>query len=87
MQFELTKQYLAKLRKAINDTNTIFLSQEMKKLHEADIADVLDELSMDDAKYLYDFIEEGKAADVMVELEDDVREKFLAALSSKEIAD
>ena len=73
MQFELTKQYLADLRKAIEDSKTEFLSQEMEKLHEADIADILDEVTMDEAKYLYSFIEEEKAADVMVELEDDLR--------------
>lgn len=87
MQFELTKKYLADLRIAIEGSNTTFLSQEMEKLHEADIADILDELNMSEAKFLFSFIEEEKAADVMVELEDDVREKFLAALSSKEIAD
>jgi len=87
MQFELTKQYFTILRQAIEEANTTFLSQEMEKLHEADIADILDELSMNEAKYLFRFIDEEKAAEVMVELEDDVREKFLAALSSKEIAD
>ena len=56
-------------------------------MHPADIAEVLDELSTRKGKYLFELIEEEKAADVLVELEDDVRDKFLKTLSSEEIAD
>ncbi|MBL4657464.1 MAG: magnesium transporter, partial [Flavobacteriales bacterium] len=87
MQFELTKAYLNALGNAIESSNDEFLKVELEKLHPADIAEVLDELSTLKGKYLFELIEEEKAADVLVELEDDVRDKFLKTFSSEEIAD
>ena len=87
MQFELTKDYLASLKEAIESSNKEFLEAELAKLHAADIAEILDELSTKKAKHLFELIEEEKSADVLVELEDDVREEILKVLSSEEIAD
>lgn len=87
MQFELTKEYLNVLRDAIENSNQEFLIAEMDKLHPADIADILDEVSTTHGYYLLKLLEEEKSADVLVELEDDVREELLKTLSSDEIAD
>jgi magnesium transporter len=87
MQFELTKEYLTSLKKAISGSNRAFLEAELDKLHPADIAEILDEINTQEAKFIFELIEEEKSADVLVELEDDVREGFLRALSSDEIAD
>ena len=53
----------------------------------ADIAEILNELDLAEGKYIYKHLDEQQAADVLVELEEDVRERFLASLSSKEIAE
>ena len=87
MQFELTKDYLDKLKSSIKEDNFEFIAQQSDELHTADIADILDELNLEEAKYFYNQLEEEKAADVLIELEEDVRESFLASFSSKEIAD
>jgi len=87
MHFELTKEYLHTLKEAIKDSNNEFLKAELEHLHPADIAEILDELSTREAKYVFQLLPEETSADVLVELEDDVREKFLKALSSEEIAD
>ena len=87
MQFELTKDYLDKLKSSIKEDNIEFIAQQSDELHTADIADILDELNLEEAKYFYNQLEEEKAADVLIELEEDVRESFLASFSSKEIAD
>ena len=87
MNFELTKGFLASLRTAIEKNDEKFVLENIVDLHPADIAEVLDELTTEEGKQLFQQFNEEKAADVLVELEEDVREKFLASLSSKEIAE
>jgi len=87
MNFELTKDFLASLRIAIEKNDEKFVLENIVDLHPADIAEVLDQLTTDEGKQLFQQFDEEKAADVLVELEEDVREKFLASLSSKEIAE
>jgi len=87
MQFELTKKYLGSIKESIKTADEIKLNSLVSELHPADIAEILDEVSMREAKFLYQLLDEEKAADVLVELEEDVREEFLANLSSKEIAE
>ena len=87
MQFELTKDYLDNLKSSIKEDNIEFIAQQGDELHTVDIAEILDELSLEEAKIFYKHLEEEKAADVLIELEEDVRESFLASFSSKEIAD
>ncbi len=72
---------------AIERMDLEFLRSSLEEQHPADIAEVLDAVTMDEARSLYKLLEEEKAADVMMELEEDVREKFLEALSSREIAE
>ena len=61
--------------------------EQLEELHAPDIAEIFDELQIEEAKYVYKQLDENIAADVLIELEDDVREKFLASLTSKEIAE
>ena len=87
MQFELTQEYLSNLRQAIRANDEKFVLEQLKELYPADVAEIFNELDLEEAKYLYKHLEEQIAADVIVELEEDVRERFLASLSSKEIAE
>jgi magnesium transporter len=87
MQFELTKDYLDQLKTSIKKQDQVLITKQGNELHPADIAEILDNLNLEEAKYFYNQIEEEKAAEVLIELEEDVRESFLASLSSKEIAD
>ena len=87
MQFKLTKKYLNTLRKAIKANNEKLVVEHLKELHPPDIAEIFNELDLEDSKYLYKLLGEDEAGKVLVELEEDVREKFLASLTSKEIAE
>lgn len=87
MQFELTDDFLLKLREAINAQNGAFVVEHFKDLYPPDIAEIFNELEIEEAKYVYTQLDEQIAADVLVELHDDVREDFLASLTSKEIAE
>ena len=87
MRFELTKEFLEDLRQAIESQDNPWIIEHIHDLHFADIADLLDQLNNEEAKYVYFQLTEDVQADVLMELEEDVRDRFLKSLSSKEIAD
>lgn len=87
MQFELTKEFLHELSEAIESGNESFIAQHVNPLHEADIAEILDNVDIDEARYIFHLLDQEKASDTLVELEEDVREKFLESFSAKEIAE
>src|SRR5258706_16392002 len=87
MQFQVTTEFLDTLRNAIESNNEKFVNEQLHELFPADIAEILNELDLKEGNYIYKHLDEQQAADVLVELEEDVRERFLASLSSKEIAE
>ena len=87
MQFVVTEEYLDKISSAINENNIKWLEKNLKKLHPADIAEILNELDLEKGKKLYNFLEDKIAADALIEMEDDKRERFLESLTSAQIAD
>lgn len=87
MRFELTKDFIEQLREAIAAQNMEWIEGQILDLHFADIAEILDRLSRDEAKFVYYLLDEEIQADVLMELEEEVRDRFLSSLSSKEIAD
>ena len=86
MQFQLTKEFLEELRVAIQNGDDAFVKEHCSDLHPADIAEIISELSTEEAQFTFQNIEESTAPDVLMELEEDVRERYLKALSPKEIA-
>lgn len=87
MQFQVTNEFLDKIREAIHRNDIKFLSKQIHDLFPADIAEVLNELDVNDAKKLYNFLDDDVVAEVIVELDEDVREKIFQSLTSKEIAE
>ena len=87
MQFELTKEYLSDLKAAIGSADEQQIIELVSDLHPADVADIFDNLSLDQAHVIYQLLDGERASDVLVELEEDVRERFLASLSAAEIAE
>ena len=87
MRFELTKDFLEQLRRAIQTEDTVWIDEHILGLHFADIAELLDELTKEQAKFVYFRLDEDLQADVLMELEEDVRDRFIKTLSSKEIAE
>lgn len=87
LQFKLTKDFIEEIQELIATDNREAVVNSLNKLHEADIAEILDVVTMDEAKYIFRLLEDERASDVLVELEEDIRLKFLEALSAKEIAE
>lgn len=87
MKFILSKDFLADIIHQIEVRNADFINDEIGKLHPADIADIIQYLSLEDGKYLLNLLDEEKAADTLVELDEDYQEKILDTLSPVEIAE
>jgi len=86
MHFELTKQYITEMKKIISDQDEGTAIKLIKELHAADIAEIYDDLNTEEAKFLYLLLDGEKAGDVLAELEDADRERFMKALPSDVIA-
>ncbi len=86
MPFELTREFVSNLRELIEQNDEKSVADLLSNLHPADIAEIFDELNIGEAKYLYLHVDGEKGADILIELEDDTRERFLKALTGEEIA-
>lgn len=84
---DLTREYIDQLRELIQHGKDDALQEAFNDLHPADIADIFDELKPEETVYLYKVLDKELAADVLVELEEDVREKLMASFTSREIAE
>ncbi len=80
MPFELTREYIEKLEKAIENKDQVTAQKMIADLHPADIAEVFGEFTNEEAKFLYVLLDGKKAADVLIEMEEDDRESFLKIL-------
>jgi magnesium transporter len=87
VQFKLTKELLDEIREAISTESVSRIEHLLKDVHPADIADILDQMNLDDAKFIYETLDEDRASATLVELEDEVRDRFVKSLSNKEIAE
>jgi len=86
MQFELTKEYIDQLKDHIEKNNEVEAFKMVKDVHPADIAEIYDELDIDEARFIHVMLDPEDAAEVLVELEEDDRERVLKVLPSEDIA-
>jgi magnesium transporter len=87
MSFEITKDLLENVTSYIEAANDLALIAYFEEMHHADIAEILDELSFDEAVYIIKLLDSEKTSEVLMDVDDDVREKILQSLSAKEIAE
>jgi len=86
MSKELTREYINGLKSVIEKKDDKAALAKLEQLHPADIAEIYENLTLEEATYLYLLLDPEKASDVLVELEEDERESFLKALPSDVIA-
>lgn len=87
MQIEITREFIERLEDLISSRDETQILELIGDLHPVDIAEIFGEISPTESKYLYTLIDEEKAAEVVAFLDEDVREKFLDQLTSREIAE
>lgn len=83
---EYTDEYLEHIRQIIQENNVEQARKELKDLHPADIAELYQNLDLEEAEFLYKLLDEDTAADVLMELDEDDRRKLLDAMPAEQIA-
>ena len=87
MSKSFEKSYLKQIQERVKSQDFKALQSELAEMHWADVAELLDYLPFDDSKQLFQLLDEEKASTILAELEETVRERLLAEISSKDIAD
>lgn len=87
MEFKISKDLIEQLQALIAANRDRELESLLNDMHHADVAEIMEELSVDDAVYLFRVLNNESTAEVLLELEDSRRESILKRLSPKEIAE
>jgi len=87
MAFEVTKEFIDKIEQLIENQSDTAILALLHDEHHADIAEILEELNLDEATYIIKLLDSEKTSEILMELDEDVREKVLKNLSVKEIAE
>lgn len=85
-QFELSKEYLESLRRGIEEENNSFIQESLEGANVADVAAILDELSMEESIYVLRLLENQFSADILIELDEDTLTRVLREMVIPEIA-
>ncbi|MCK5775834.1 MAG: magnesium transporter, partial [Bacteroidales bacterium] len=85
-QFELSREFIDDLKHHIESKNSKRISEILQDLHPADIAEIYEELNLEEAKFTFLLLEQETAADVLSELEEDDRTKVLKEIPSDVLA-
>ncbi|WP_313373883.1 magnesium transporter [Chishuiella sp.] len=87
MEVKITKDFIDILVERVNEHNAKEVKEMLQDLHPADIAELFDNLSTKDQSFVIDLLDNEISADILLELEEDDRKKFLKTLTAKEIAE
>ena len=87
IQFKISKALIKNVEQLIESRNNSEILELLNDLHHADIAEILEELKIDQATYVIKLLDSEKTSEILMELDDDDREKILSSLSAKEIAE
>jgi magnesium transporter len=86
MSAELNREFIDQLKDQIGEEASVEVKRMLEDLHPADIAEIMAELSMEEAKFLYLQLDGELASDVLIEIPEDDRTRFLKVLPPEVIA-
>jgi len=86
MQFEFTREFIEQLENLIEEKKTKEVETILADLHPADIAEMMEGLSSEEAKFIFLLLDGEKASDVLVEIPENDRRRFLRVLPPEIIA-
>ncbi len=87
IQFELTDELLTQVEVLVEENEDRELQRLLRNFHYADIAEILDELNLEQAIYVIKLLDSETTSDILMELDEDNREKVLKNLTAQEIAE
>ena len=83
---EIDEEYIDKVKSFIEQKDVENVKTLLTDLHPADIAELCNDLAPEEARFVYRLLDNETAADVLVEMDEDVRKEFLELLPSETIA-
>ncbi len=86
MQVEITREYIDQVEEAVERQDNEFILSSMAEMYPADITTVLYELDAQQSKYVMDVLPPEVGAEILSDLDYDIRTDFLHHFTSKEIA-
>lgn len=84
---EYTKEFMEDLREIIARKDVELGRKLLKDLHPADIAELFEELDVEDEEFFESLLDEEVAAEVLMEMDEDDRRRQLEQMPVKEIAE
>ena len=84
--FQIDTSFLDSIKSLIRQGNNALLKKKLKPIHYADIAEIIETLSIEEATYIIKLLKSETTADALTEVDPDTREQILDNLSIKEIA-
>lgn len=87
IQFQLSDELIEQVELLVEQQKDKELQKLLNGFHYADIAEILDELNLEEAMYVIKLLDSETTSDVLMELDEDNRERVLRNLSDKEIAE
>lgn len=87
MALEITHKLIKDLQGLIISKKDGQISEFFSDVHHADIAELLEEVSFEEALYIIRLLDSETTSEVLMDVDEDIREKVLQKLSDKEIAE
>ena len=82
----MTNEFVNSVKELIAQKASVLLQEKLSKMHPADIAELCNELSEEEAHFLYRQLDNEKAADTLTEMDEDLRNDLLEDLPSEVVA-
>ena len=83
---EYTDEDISHIKEIIEANEKKRAVEELEEMHPADIAELYNNLDLEDFDYLFKLLDEEKRADVLMELDEEDRLKILSEMPAEEIA-
>ena len=83
---EFDEEFLDRIKGIIANRDDAAARRELDEMHPADIAELYQDLDLNQAEYLYKLLDEDTAAEVLMQLDEDDRRKLLSDMEPEEIA-
>ncbi len=85
-QNELTKEFFEEFSLALKDRKDDYIINSLSEMRNADISLILEEFDAIDSKYVLKLLPDEVSAEIIKDLDEDIREDFLEEFSPEEIA-
>lgn len=86
MEFELSKEYVERLKQAVEAQEAPFVLESLEGVNPTDISSLLYEFNTEESKYIIDLLPIEVGAAIINDLDEDTRIKFLKSFNSEKIA-